>query len=144
MEVGIKLGSIELLGSFLARFMNKSTATLLCGLISGTMSWFSSTSGVVLPTLIPTVPNILSSIGGGVEPLTLISAITHSAHAASSSPLSTGGALALAAYVGQSKASQEEQQKLFIRMFLVSVVGVVFVSVLGSLGLYDVIAELFR
>ncbi len=142
MEVGIKLGSIRLLGSFLARFMNKSTATLLSGLTGGVMSWFSSTSGVVMPTLIPTVPEIISSVGGSVEPLTLISAITNSSHAAASSPLSTGGALALAAYMGQARASAGDQQKLFVRMFLVSAVGVAFVSVLGGLGLYDFIARL--
>lgn len=144
MEVGIQLGSIELLGSFLAGFMNKSTATLLSGLTGGIISWFSSTAGVVLPTLIPTVPNITSSVGGGIQPLSLISAITNSAHAAASSPLSTGGALALAAYVGQSKASPDEQQKLFIRMYLVSAVGVAFVSILGGLGLYDFVAGLVR
>jgi di/tricarboxylate transporter len=144
MEMGIQLGSIDLLGSFLAGFMNKSTATLLSGLTGGIISWFSSTAGVVLPTLIPTVPNITSSVGGGVQPLSLISAITNSAHAAASSPLSTGGALALAAYVGQSKASPDEQQKLFIRMFLVSAVGVAFVSILGGLGLYDFVAGLVR
>ncbi len=144
MEVGIKLGSIKLLGSFLARFMNSSTATLMAGLTGGVMSWFSSTSGVVLPTLIPTVPELISSVGGGVEPLTLISAITNSSHAAASSPLSTGGALALAAYVGQAQASAGDGQKLFVRMFLVSAVGVAFVSILGGLGLYDVIAGLVR
>ena len=52
----------------------------------------------------------------------------------------TGGALALAAYVGQSKASPEEQQKLFIRMFLLSAMGVAFVSILGGLDLYDFVA----
>jgi di/tricarboxylate transporter len=142
MEVGIELGSIELLGSFLARFMNKSTCPLFTGLTAGVMSWFSSTSGVVLPTLIPTVPKIISSVGGGIEPLTLVSAITNSAHAAASSPLSTGGALALAAYMGQSKKPGGEQQKLFVKMFLVSAIGVLFVSVLGGLGLYDFVARL--
>ena len=144
MEVGIRLGSIKLLASFLARFMTRSTSTLVTGLTAGIMSWFSSTSGVVMPTLIPTVPDLISSVGGGVEPLTLISAITNSSHAAASSPLSTGGALAFAAYMAQAKASPGDQQKLFIRMFLVSAVGVAFVSILGGLGLYDFIAGLVK
>ena len=135
MQIAIEFGGIKVLADFLARFMTPKTASPIIGLTSGIMSWFSSTSGVVLPTLIPTVRDLMTSVGG-VAPLDLIAAITHTSHVAATSPMSTGGALAFAAYVANNRSNEVEQHKLFLQMFLVSAGGVLFVSALAGLGLY--------
>lgn len=78
--------------------MSPVTAPGVMGLTAGIMSWFSSTSGVVMPTLIPTVTDVAAQVGGGVSTLALLSAITNTASAAGMSPISTGGSMGLAAY----------------------------------------------
>jgi hypothetical protein len=116
--------------------MTPKTAPSLLGLSAGIMSWFSSTSGVVMPTLIPTVNGILENVGGNISALALVSAITNTAHVAGTSPISTGGSLGLASYVQTSKASDEEQRKLFVQQFLVAIGGVIVVALVAGTGVY--------
>ncbi len=137
MNLAIKLKGIEMLAQFLAQFMNERTASPLIGLTAGIMSWFSSTSGVVMPTLIPTVSELMKTLPN-LSPLDLISAITITAHTAGISPASTGGALALAAYAANTSISPEQQNKLFAEMFIVAVCGVLCLAGVAWLGLYRI------
>lgn len=136
MSIVIKLGGIDLLANGLASIMVPSTAPSIIGLTAGIMSWFSSTSGVVMPTLIPTVNTVIESVGGGVSAVALISAITNTAHVAGTSPISSGGSLGLASYVQTSGASENEERKLFIQMFLVAIGGVFVVALVAGTGAY--------
>jgi di/tricarboxylate transporter len=138
MNVVIELQGIKLLAAFLGSFMSANTASPIMALTGGVMSWFSSTSGVVMPTLIPTVGELITNVGGTINPVDLISAITNTSHAAGLSPVSTGGALALASYVSTTHVSEEEQHSLFIKMFAIAVGGVVFLSLLAGLGIYRI------
>lgn len=135
MQLIIDLGGIEVLSSALVSIMNVKTAAAVMGLTSGIMSWFSSSSGVVMPTLIPTVPHIAQQLGG-VNELELASSITTISHVAAISPLSTGGALALAAYASAANANQKEQQNLFMKMFGVSALGVSVLCVFSYFGMF--------
>lgn len=137
MNLSIKLKGIELLAEFLASFMNRETSSPIIAATAGVMSWFSSTSGVVMPTLIPTVSSLAEKVPG-VVPLDLIAAITNTAHCAGISPASTGGALAIATFAANAHISSEEQNKLFIHMFLVAAGGVVCLSLFAWLGLYRI------
>lgn len=136
MSIVIGLGGIDLLAAGLASIMTPKTAPSLLGLSAGIMSWFSSTSGVVMPTLIPTVSGLLENVGGNVSALALVSAITNTAHVAGTSPISTGGSLGLASYVQTSKASDEEQRQLFVKQFLVAIGGVIVVALVAGTGVY--------
>ncbi|MBR1553099.1 MAG: hypothetical protein IJ631_03690 [Schwartzia sp.] len=136
MNLIIKLGGIELLSSTLASVMTPSTATAIMGITAGCMSWCSSTSGVVMPTLIPTIPTLSANLGGGFGELEMATTISMISHCGGISPLSTGGGLALAAYSSAAKASVPEQHRLFIRLFAVSACGVVILSFLSWLGLF--------
>lgn len=135
MQLIIDLGGIKMLAAALISVMSDKTATAIMGITSGIMSWFSSTSGVVMPTLIPTIPHIVSEFPT-VSSLELATAITMISNTAGISPLSTGGALALAAYSSAANASQTEQQELFVKMFAISAVGVLVLSALSYFGLY--------
>ena len=126
MNVIILTGGIDLLSDALASIMSDSTAVSILGITAGVLSWFSSTSGVVMPTLIPTVPHILSQMGSSANPVEWVTAITMVSNTAGISPLSTGGALALAAYSAEGG----------LRMFFISAAGVVSLSVLAYFGLY--------
>ncbi len=136
MNVIIQLGGIEKLSATLASMMTPYTAQPLMSLASGIMGFFASTSGVVLPTLIPTVPGIVESLGGAVEPLTLISALSTSSQLAGISPGSTGGALVLAAYVTFFKPNTDQKNRYFLRLFVVSIIAVLFASALGLINFY--------
>ena len=94
MNITQTMGGIDLLSSILASFMTKRTAGPIMGFTAGIMSWFSSANGVVFPTLIPTVPDIASQVGGA-SIMQIITAIVCSATVAGISPLSTGGSLIL-------------------------------------------------
>ena len=141
MHIIIRLGGIQLLSEALASVMTPKTAVTVMGITSGIMSWFSSTSGVVMPTLIPTIPEILGRLGvtGSQLELEMATAITMISNTAGISPLSTGGALALAAYSSAANASPQLQHRLFIRMFSISALGVVTLSILAYFGLYRIL-----
>lgn len=136
MNVIIKLGGINLLSSGLASIMSAATATSILGVTAGIMSWFSSTSGVVMPTLIPTIPHIISQMGVSVNPVEWVTAISMVSNTAGISPLSTGGALALAAYSSESGAVGAETDRLFVKMFAISAAGVLSLSFLAFFGFY--------
>lgn len=136
MNVIIALGGIDLLSASLASVMSAKTATTILGVTAGVMSWFSSTSGVVMPTLIPTIPHIIQQMSISVNPVEWVTAISMVSNTAGISPLSTGGALALAAYSAEAGAAAGELDRLFIKMFSISAAGVVTLSILAYFGFY--------
>jgi len=71
--------------------------------------------------------------------LEMATAITMISNTAGISPLSTGGALALAAYSSASGATPVQQHRLFLKMFAISALGVVVLSLLAYFGLYRVL-----
>lgn len=113
------LGGIELLSDLLSKLMGKWTAAAIMTVLAGVMSWVSSASGVVMPTLIPTVPALVASIPG-VSPIALVVGVCIGANAAAFSPLSSCGGLMLAAYSGSSIATTEGRNKMFARLFFFS------------------------
>ena len=71
-----------------------------------------------------------------MTPLSLISALSIGSQIAGISPASTGGALALAAFVTMYKPNAEEKNRYFIRLFITAILGVLFMSALGLTGFY--------
>jgi di/tricarboxylate transporter len=90
-----KTGGIDLFTSILARFATHRSISGLIALVTGLVSVYSSTSGVVLPAFLPAVPGLVAKLGGG-DPLAIASSILIGGHLVDVSPLSTVGALCLA------------------------------------------------
>ena len=132
----IILGGIDKLSVGLASVMTPYTASPLMTLTGGIMGWFASTAGVVIPTLVPTVPGIVASLGDTVTPLSLISGLSIGSQLAGISPGSTGGAFALATYVALFKPNTAEKNRYFVRLFVTSIFAVLFVFALGFTGFY--------
>ena len=86
------LGGINLISDTLASFMTQHTAAPIMAATSGILSWVSSTTAVVMPTLYPISAEICQRFAGA-NYVELISAITATSFAAAISPLSTGGAI---------------------------------------------------
>lgn len=139
MNITQKMGGIQLLSDLLAKIMNGTTAAPIMGLTGGVMSWFSSANGVVFPTLIPTTASITQQVGSGVTVMELVIAIVAAATVAGISPLSTGGSLIMASYTREAKVGEEEQQKLFAKLFGVSALAVAVTVLLGFAGLYRLV-----
>ena len=91
-----KNGGMALFADFLARLATPGTVTAVAAFFSGLISIYSSTIAVVLPSLLPTVNDLVKNIGGG-NPLAIVSSMIVGGHVVDVSPLSTLGALCLAA-----------------------------------------------
>jgi Na+/H+ antiporter NhaD/arsenite permease-like protein len=124
-----KAGGITYLTDTLTAVMGQKTAAPILTIVGGLMSSVSSASGVVMPTLIPTVPGIVETMGGAVKAETLISAIILGAHFVTNSPLSTLGALAMAC------ADESESDKLFGQLMILGFGGILFGALLVFVGI---------
>ena len=82
----------------------------MIALVTGLVSVYSSTSGVVLPAFLPSVPGLVEKLGGG-DPLAIASSILVGGHLVDVSPLSTIGALCVA-----GAAAGEDRRLLFNRV----------------------------
>jgi Na+/H+ antiporter NhaD/arsenite permease-like protein len=91
-----KTQGMALFSDLLARVSTPGTATFVVALVTGVVSVYSSTSGVVLPAFLPTVPGLVERLGGG-DVLGIASAMIVGGHLVDLSPLSTIGALCIAA-----------------------------------------------
>ncbi|TDI25844.1 MAG: C4-dicarboxylate ABC transporter [Acidobacteria bacterium] len=94
--------------------------TFIIAASTGFISIYSSTSGVVLPAFLPTVPGLAENLG--VAPLALASAMNVGGHLVDVSPLSTLGALCMAA-AHPSVDSRDLFNKLMIWGLSMTVVG---------------------
>jgi di/tricarboxylate transporter len=90
-----RTGGMALFADFLGRLATPASSTAVAAFFSGLISLYSSTIGVVLPALLPTIPGLIETIGGG-DALALVSSMIIGGHLVDVSPLSTLGALCLA------------------------------------------------
>jgi Na+/H+ antiporter NhaD/arsenite permease-like protein len=90
-----KAEGIDLIVSQIARFATPTFATAEVAMLTGLVSAYSSTSGVVLPAFLPMVPGLAAQIG--VAPFALAASMNVGGHLVDVSPLSTIGALCIAA-----------------------------------------------
>ena len=137
MDIVILVGGVSLLSDSLAKIMTPHTAVAIQGLTGGIMSWFSSAIGVVCPTLVPTVGNIANSVGVPAD--SLISILCLTASFAGLSPASTGGGLIMAANATDPDFTKEKENKLFIKLFAISVLMVVLIVIAALFGLYSIL-----
>lgn len=90
-----KTQGMALFTEALARLSTANTVTAVVAFVTGVVSIYSSTSGVVLPAFLPTIPGLVERLGD-VNPMAIASAMNVGAHLVDLSPLSTIGALCLA------------------------------------------------
>jgi len=107
-----KTGGMDLFTSLLARASTPDTVTGVTAFFTGIISIYSSTSGVVLPAFLPTVPGLNQHVGGG-NPMAVVSSMVVGGHLVDVSPLSTLGALCLAA-----APATTEPRPLFRRLMI--------------------------
>jgi len=102
-----KTGGMEIFTNLLSSIATQATVIPFLGFIIGLVSAYSSTSGVVLPAFLPTVPGLIEKLGGG-SALSIASTMNIAGHLVDVSPLSTIGALCIAGV-----PAGEQSRKLF-------------------------------
>ena len=115
-----KVGGMELFTRLLARLATPGSVNGVIAFVTGVISTYSSTSGVVLPTFLPTVPGLVRQLGGG-DPLAVALSIDVGASLVDVSPLSTLGALCVAAVATDD--ARDLFRKLMIWGLSMSLVG---------------------
>jgi di/tricarboxylate transporter len=91
-----KTQGLDLFTEWIARISTPGTVKGVVAFITGIVSSYSSTSGVVIPAFVPIAPGLAAKLGI-TDPLPIAWAISIGAHLVDVSPLSTLGALSLAA-----------------------------------------------
>ena len=90
-----KTGGLDLFTAMLARIATRDTVTAAVAFVTAVISVYSSTSGVVLPAFLPTIPGLVMRLGGG-DAFGIATSMNVGAHLVDMSPLSTTGAMCLA------------------------------------------------
>jgi di/tricarboxylate transporter len=105
-------GGMDLFTAMLARLATPRSINGFIAFVTGGISIYSSTSGVVLPAFLPTVPGLVQQVGGG-DPLAVALSINVGASLVDVSPLSTLGALCLAC------VADGNESKILFRQLLI-------------------------
>ena len=116
-----RTGGIDLFADLVARISSPGTVYGVVALLTGIVSTFSSTSGVVLPAFLPMSSELVERLGGG-DPLGIALAIDVGSSLVDVSPVSTLGALCVAA-LGESAESRRLFRQLLLFGFSMAVVG---------------------
>lgn len=147
MKILMLSGGVEFMSNGLSSIMTASTAASIMGIMGGIMSFFSSSLGVVIPTLVPTVSGIASNLPGA-DPLELAAMVVIGSTVTGFSPISTGGALIMSAvssnYEGDDSTSAretiaKEQNKQFRDLFVVAFMALAVTVILSIFGVYRLI-----
>lgn len=127
-----KMGGIDLMSNALAKIMTKGTATPFMGISAALLSLVSSALGVVYPTMMPMCADIAAQVGG-VNPVALMAAVGAGGSLSGISPLSTGGALAMAALAtALPNRTKEDENKTFVQLFIYAGLAILILIVLCS------------
>jgi di/tricarboxylate transporter len=118
-----QVGGMDLFASIMAKVSTAYTVTMVAGFVSGLVSAYASTTGVILPAFLPLAPNLLAKVGG-IDLMALISSIVVCGFVVDLSPLSTTGAVFIA-----NAGPKADKNKLFRNMLIwglsMSVVGAI-------------------
>jgi di/tricarboxylate transporter len=122
-------GGMDLFTALLSRTSSPGTVNGVMAFITGAISTYSSTAAVVLPTFLPTVPGVIENLGGG-DPLALSLSINVGASLVDVSPLSTLGALCVAA-VPDDPSAKKLFRHLLVWGLSMTIVGAILAQALA-------------
>jgi Na+/H+ antiporter NhaD/arsenite permease-like protein len=102
-----KAGGMDLATTLIASYSSPDIINGMLAFITGVLSAYSSSSGVVMPAFIPLIPGIIEKMGQG-DIYEMLVAVAVGSHMVDVSPLSTLGALCIACV-----ANHDERAKVF-------------------------------
>lgn len=126
-------GGIDLISSTLMKLITPKTGAGVMTMLSGVLAIVTSSSGVVMPTLIPVAGNIARSMGGKVSANLLIAGVCVGANSAFYSPFSVLGSMTMAMY-----PDRVDRDKIFSAHLKLTFVSIAFASILAFVGFIGV------
>jgi di/tricarboxylate transporter len=117
-----KSGGITLATTLLVSISKVSYINAMLAFITGIISAYSSSSGVVLPAFLPLVPKLIEQLGGG-DGFRMAIAIAVGSHMVDVSPLSTLGAICISSVPAIGLVRNRLFRQLMIWGLSMSVVG---------------------
>jgi Na+/H+ antiporter NhaD/arsenite permease-like protein len=129
-----KTGGMDLFTTMLAKLATPGSVNGVIAGVTGLISTYSSTSGVVYPAFLPAVPGLVAKLGGG-NPLQIAISINVGAALVDVSPLSTIGALCIAA-VPTGFDTKQLFRQLLLWGFAMTLVGALFCQVVVPLFIH--------
>ncbi|MDR3529275.1 MAG: SLC13 family permease [Rhodopila sp.] len=129
-DVAVKAGAIHQMALLISGAVSPEMAPLAVGVVAMIMCFFSSTIGVVMPTLYPIIPNLAETLS--VNPILLFSIIVVCASITGISPFSTGGALVLT-----GMDDERERTGLFYKLLAMPFFGVAIAMALAFAGVFS-------
>ena len=117
-----KSGGIALATTLLVSISKVSYINAMLAFITGIISAYSSSSGVVLPAFLPLVPKLIEQLGGG-DGFRMAIAIAVGSHMVDVSPLSTLGAICISSVPAIGAVRNRLFRQLMIWGLSMSVVG---------------------
>jgi Na+/H+ antiporter NhaD/arsenite permease-like protein len=120
-----RTGGMDLFTTLLANLTTPSFVNGVMAFVTGLISTYSSTSGVVYPAFLPTVPGLVEKLGGG-NPLEIALSINVGAALVDVSPLSTIGALAIAAVPAGAANTSLLFRQMLLWGFSMTLAGAIF------------------
>lgn len=123
-------GGMELFTGMIARLASPATLNAVIAFVTGVISTYSSTSGVVLPAFLPMVPGLVRQVGGG-DLLAVALSIDVGSALVDVSPLSTLGALCVAA-VADRGAARDLFRQLLVWGLSMAVVGALLAALFAT------------
>ena len=127
-------GGIELISDTIMNLITPKTGTGVMALLSGLLAIVTSSSGVVMPTLIPVAGNIAATMGQGVTADLLIAGVCSGANSAFYSPFSVLGSMTIAMYPDTA-----DRDKIFVAHLKLTFASIAFTTILafaGFMGLF--------
>lgn len=131
------MGGVTLLSSLIVMVSNKVLAPPIMAVISGLMSTVSSANAVVMPTMIPTIPNLQAAFAG-LSSQAMVAAVGIGAYATAVSPLSSSGAYLLGAYDSIYSPTEGERLKVFNKLFVFAGIALTVQTLAFLLGVYNI------
>ena len=123
-------GGMDLLTESLKKLMNAYTVKPIYSILGSLLSMVSSVTGVVLPGLLPTVPEV--AVTTGINPYALITALAYGSNIACVSPISSMGAIAMGIMGTNAKW---DAGKLFKEMLKYSFILMLVAALWAAIGI---------
>lgn len=124
-------GGIALISDLLTDFITPKTETGIMTLLSGLLATVTSSSGVVMPTLIPVSASIAENLSG-VSAGALAAGVLAGANCALFCPFSVLGSMTMALYPDHT-----DRQMIFKRHLQMTIASIAFFTLLGFGGFFD-------
>ncbi|HYV96236.1 MAG TPA: SLC13 family permease [Gemmatimonadaceae bacterium] len=122
---------MDLFVSMIARVATPATLNGVIAFVTGGISTYASTSGVVLPAFLPMAPGLVREVGGG-DPLAVALSINVGSALVDVSPLSTLGALCVATVADRTEA-RDLFRKLLIWGISMTIAGALLCGLFAGL-----------